>query len=344
MDALDGDNTFGIDQERLVVWGQGSGGYIAFAAASLNEYEEILIPKFIGEDGDGNPVPMVLDFVNGDIYGTSLGINPLDGDTLCYPNHVGYNSDFQACVNMGGAMGDLSWLDEGDIPMISFHSPTDPFAPYDEGIVIVPVLNLPVVEVHGSYAVQQAAAAFGNNDVFANTDFTDPYTMAADAVNEGFDGLFPLNRPEGWEADSAPWEWWDSETNLNSEAGFLTNPDMSAEKGRMFCDSIQWYVAPRLACALDLPMNPCIIPDYIEDMSNLAFMVYPNPADDILHVSSAKLIESVSVHNLLGKLVSMESYSSSNQVEIDLSNYEAGVYIVSVTVDGVTGTERVVVK
>ena len=27
-------------------------------------------------------------------------------------------------MNLGGALGDLNWLDEGDVPMVSFHGPT----------------------------------------------------------------------------------------------------------------------------------------------------------------------------------------------------------------------------
>lgn len=256
-DVAENDNQFGIDPTRIAIWGQGTGGYISLAASTIDEYSDILLPKFTLDTEDG-PVPMVIEFVNGDIYGTSVGMNPLDGDTLCYPNHVGYDSEFQVCVNMGGALGDISWLDEGDGPFISFQTPTDPFAPYTEGIVIVPGVNLPVVEVQGSYLVQQLCDLFGNNDVFADTDFTDPITMAADAINDGYDGLYPFNRPEGAEADSAPWEWWDADNNPNSANGLATNPDMSAMKGRTFIDTIQAYAAPRMMCALNLPDNPCL--------------------------------------------------------------------------------------
>lgn len=248
-------NPYGIDPDKFVVWGQGTGGYISLAAATLDAYSDILIPKFIGS----NLLPMVIEQVNGDIYGTSYGINPLDTDTLCYTNHVGYSSDFQACVNMGGALGDISWLDAGDGPFISFQAPSDPFAPYVEGTVIVPGFNLPVVDVNGSYSVQETCETLGNNASFANTTFSDSYTVAANVHNDGLQGLFPMVRPTGAEADSAPWEWWNSATNPNNDNGLLTNPDMSAEKGRTFCDSIQFYAAPRLACALNLPNNPCAI-------------------------------------------------------------------------------------
>lgn len=251
------DNPWGIDPDKFVVWGQGTGGYISLATSTIDAYEDILLPKFITTDGEGNPLPMVIEQVNGNVDGTTFGVNPLDNDTLCYPNHVGYDSDFQACVNMGGALGDISWLDENDGPFISFQAPTDPFAPYETATLIVPGVNLPVVEVMGAYVVQETCADFGNNDVFANTNLQDAYTVAADAINDGYDGLFPFNRPAGAEADSAPWEWWDPENNPNHDQGIQTNPDMSPEKGRTFIDTIQFYTAPRLACALGLPNNPC---------------------------------------------------------------------------------------
>lgn len=258
-------NPYGIDPNRIAVWGQGTGGYIAFAAATINNYitDIATLPKFVWDpSGEGTPQPMVIEFVNGNPDGTTWGINPgddlistADDDTLNYVNWPDYSSTFNTMVNMGGAMGDLSWLEDNMMPMISIHVPTDPFAPYGEGTVIVPVLNLPVVDVSGSYSVQQAANAFGNNAIFQSVQ-GDRLSDRANAVNNGYYGLFPLVRPAGQEADSAPWEWWAS-SNPNNANGLQTNPNMSPEKGRAFCDSIQWYVTPRLACALQLPGNPC---------------------------------------------------------------------------------------
>ncbi|MCP3931217.1 MAG: alpha/beta hydrolase, partial [Bacteroidetes bacterium] len=128
-------NPFGICPDKITMMGEGTGGYITLASATLNEYIDVVIPKFIGDDinGDGIPDPMVIEAINGDIYGeTILGLNPLNGDTFALPNHPGYSSDFQLCVNIGGALGDTSWLDANDPPFISFHVPDDPNAPYKE--------------------------------------------------------------------------------------------------------------------------------------------------------------------------------------------------------------------
>ncbi|MDG1159218.1 MAG: T9SS type A sorting domain-containing protein [Flavobacteriales bacterium] len=255
-DVAENGNQFGVDPTKIAMFGQGTGGYITLAAATLDEYSEVLLPKFTTEieiDGNIIPVPMVLEDVNGDIFGTSVGVNPLDGDTLCYPNHVGYSSDFSACINLGGAMGDISWLEDGDMPMISFHAPTDPFAPYTTGILIVPGANLPVVEVSGSGDVQAQVAEYGNNQLFIDAGFMDEWSMANPGTLEG---LYPVVRPEGQGVDSSPWDWW-AASNPNNASGLLTNPDMSAEKGRAYADTIQGYVAPRLACALFLENSAC---------------------------------------------------------------------------------------
>ncbi|MCB0643395.1 MAG: carboxylesterase family protein, partial [Phaeodactylibacter sp.] len=115
-EAAENGNPLGVDVDRITLWGQGTGGYISLASATLDAYTDVLLPKFTTVIG-GIPIPMVIESINGDIYGTSVGVVPPGapppftvGDTLCYPNHVGYDSDFQLCVNMGGALGDTSWL------------------------------------------------------------------------------------------------------------------------------------------------------------------------------------------------------------------------------------------
>ena len=51
---------------------------------------------------------------------------------------------------MGGAMGDSSWIEAGEVPMVSFHGVADPLTPYATAIVIVASTGDPIVEVSGS--------------------------------------------------------------------------------------------------------------------------------------------------------------------------------------------------
>jgi hypothetical protein len=144
-------NPHGIDPERITVWGQGTGGYLSFAAAYLRRYDQILTTsdplKFILPTPLGD-VPMVMEQYNGTIDASGPGtivdtsyhvITQLPpGDTLCTPNHVGYSSDFALCVNLGGALSDSTWLEAGNIPLISFHVPSDVFAPCETDVINVP--------------------------------------------------------------------------------------------------------------------------------------------------------------------------------------------------------------
>ncbi|MFM9422150.1 MAG: hypothetical protein RIR06_611 [Bacteroidota bacterium] len=340
--VAESNNPFGIDPSRIAVWGQGTGGYITLAASGIDNYTDILLPKFTTSAG----IPMVLDFVNGDIYGTSVGVNPLDGDTLCYANHVGYSSDFTVAVNMGGACGDISWIDATDNPIVSFQVPTDPFAPYYTGTVIVPGLNLPVVEVSGSYEVQYALSQYGNNGVFQLAEGYipgQPFTDAANLSNNGFFGLFPFNRPATQPADSGPWEWWDTATNPGSANGLLTNPDMSAAKGKAFCDSIMGYSVPRIACAFNLQDSPCYIG--VSEEEEMSFGVFPNPATTSFAVRANGRIAAIRVSNNLGQVVYNTNINNQEVAFVNTSSWSSGLYFVElISTEGNSAIQKLIIE
>jgi|JI6StandDraft_1071083.scaffolds.fasta_scaffold38643_2 hypothetical protein len=327
------ENPYGIDPGKICVWGQGTGGYISFAAATINNYSDIAIPKFTREleipVGSGNfvLVPMVIELVNGDIYGTSVGINPNDGDTLCYINHPGYSSDFNVAVNMGGAMGDSTWVTSEDPPMISFHVPSDPFAPYNVGTVIVPGLNLPVVEVSGSGHVQEMANSLGLNTSFELADVAgDVYTTQANLYNDGNYGLYRLNRPTGMENDSAPWEWWDA-SNPNNANGLLTNPDMSPTKGMTYLDTIQGYAAPRIMCALGLAGSPCAVS--VNEVEAPQFNLFPNPTRDMFTITSNEFLSGIVVRSVTGEIVFSKENLNTKFYQVD-KDFASGLYTIEV--------------
>jgi len=321
-------NPYKVDTSRIVAWGQGTGGYISLATSTIDEYLDVVLPKFIGQDitGDGQPDPMVLEPVHGDPDGTSFGINPLNGDTLCIPNHVGYESGFDLCVNMGGALGDTSWIDAGDNPFISFHLPTDPFAPYTEGILIVPTTNEQVVEVQGSYLVAKKANELGINDIFVTADFQDPVTAEANTRNDGFEGLYPLigSNP----LDSGPWEWWDPEANDNHENGIQTNPDMSAEKARTYIDTIMAYYAPRACAALALPCSPLGTDDNLLNAEEIGLVVSSNPGVEAVYLqtNAAYPVKDLLLYDISGRLVQSQLEVNNNSLTIPRADLSSGMY------------------
>lgn len=72
-----------------------------------------------------------------------------------------------------------------------------------------------------------------------------------------------------------------------------------------------------------------------------SFKAYPNPVKDVLNLSYATDITSVEVYNMLGQNVMTKTLNVS-QGQIDMSNLNAGNYIVKVTADGLTKTIKVI--
>ena len=277
--AEDG-NPWGVDGSKIAMFGQGTGGYITLASSTISSYNDIIlddmgnpIAKFWYDPGDGSFIPMVVETIHGNPDATTDTYAPasLGGFQLCIANHTGYSSEFNFQMNMGGALGDLNWLDEGDMPMVSFQSPHDAFAPYETAVLVVPTTNELVVEVSGAYHVHEEINGYtnNNNDPFASLGLPDP----ASENNNGWDGLYPVlnNYVDGVPTepfDGAPWEWWDydfwSSIDPTLAATQLSlNPTMGPAEANYWIDIIQDYTAPRLAATLDLAeLGPgCTDPD-----------------------------------------------------------------------------------
>jgi Secretion system C-terminal sorting domain len=263
---------YGVDTTRITVFGSGTGGYISLAAASLDKYTEIFANtkpagKFVLNP---NPfTPMVIENFNGNINGTNLGVAAVDfgvpkGDTMCIPSNLGPTSNFHLAVNLGGALGDLSWLDKNSVPTISYHTPNDFYAPYKEAVLKVvasATAVFDIVNVMGSYNVQKKQDSLNINAKWKALKLNDVYSQAANKLNDGYDGLCPIAglKPQ----DSSPWNWWDvaywSNIKHPSVAGASIHqvalqgaPLTTATRGKLYCDTIIGYFAPRAYAQLDL--------------------------------------------------------------------------------------------
>jgi len=325
-------NPYGVDTSKIVGWGQGTGGYITLAASVLDRYSDIVNAsegKFIGGTA-AMPVPYVIESIHGDIYGTAFGKHPVTGDTLSLPNHVGYGSDFQLCVNMGGALADSAWLDATDLPLIAYHEPRDPFAPYKEGIVLVPVVNLPVIKVQGSYVATKKADLLGLQKKMRDLKLNDIYTQNANKKNDGIEGLYPVTGDNPFDSD--PWNWWDTTVIVaaNSRNGLLTNPNMSAAKARRYIDTLIGYFAPRAFAVLNLGTfvnTPDLLKDY-----EVGFKMMPNPMinQTLLQTNLRYPMKSVTIYDLNGKVLRSMPKINTNNLTIYRNELPQGAYFLQV--------------
>ena len=109
------------------------GAIAAVNVGYLNNIEEI--PSFLMDEYD------------------SLG--GLEGNS----GNEGYDSSFHGIVNLCGAVGDASWIEEGDIPIVSMHGDQDDVIPYDENLVTLFGLD---IQVDGSYIIHETMLDLGN--------------------------------------------------------------------------------------------------------------------------------------------------------------------------------------
>ncbi|MBZ0204954.1 MAG: T9SS type A sorting domain-containing protein [Flavobacteriales bacterium] len=358
-----GANIYAIDASKIILYGEGTGGYITLATVTLDDPSELLIDKFLPD-----PFEPDVSYVDSTTVGNIEGFG--GSLTLYRPN--GFDSDVNFCVNAGGALADTSWLAPGDVPMVSFHTVFDPFAPFGDGIVIVPTTGEQVVPVQGSNVFMELVNQYGNNSSFTNLVGNDPYTTRARSlydtdqthgtntvhINANNEGLYPLVTPN-WPAqipgtleEASPWQWWDPDGALAQtvvapgpppitagQASQASNPNFGPGKGRMYIDTIMGYMNPRIVCALDL--GPCGLVS-IADSDPIAVGVelFPNPAHDVVRISSATAtIRMVDVYDINGRRVHSENVENK---AFNLHRYDlkAGAYFVTLTFDQGTVTRK----
>lgn len=355
--AAENGNTYKIDPDRIILYGEGTGGYIALAYNTLDNYMKLLIPKFINQN---TQQPYVDTLISGNIEGF--------GGSKNVDNHPGYSSKVNMIINAGGALADTTWMSSGQAPVVSFQCVRDPFAPYGTGIVIVPTTNEPVVEVSGAGVFQRINDQLGNNCAFDTVTFTDPYSLRAqslyDQVVDYMDapytinigrgsGLFPILRPlaaQRLHNEASPWQFWDSvalaalgqqaiNAHLNSKQ---SNPDMSKAKALAYIDTIMGFALPRVYRVLNLgnlnePVYDCNAASARNlKKSQLKLSLYPNPAVSSLHIElkdAASHIKEIRILDVTGRTILSEKPTELTRHIVNLSAIQEGIYFATVELD-----------
>jgi hypothetical protein len=359
-------NPYRIDPNKIVMGGDGTGGYITYGVAFVKDYSQINLLKFQDFTDPLNPVPYVDSALLGGPYG-------LEMRALNVPNHVGFSSDIQMGFALGGACGDSSWVDAGDPPFAALHTVGDRLAPYKVADVVEPVNNDVVIQTaSGGYTTVSNNNARGNNDVWKGIQWTDPYNQAAATKNDGIDGLFPLDPPftpcmrqcttsipnapmDTCEYDGGPWQWYNEAIftqfiypQLPQAAVFtaqelictynLGNPNDPA-RARTYIDTIVGFLTPRIVVALGLPNNVGI-----QDLkSETQLKAFPNPTTGILklRVGDATPIRGVEVFDAMGRLLLTREGLRTTDYTLDGSSFTKGLYLVKVHFDQGAVTEKI---
>ncbi|HEX5113430.1 MAG TPA: T9SS type A sorting domain-containing protein, partial [Saprospiraceae bacterium] len=353
-----GGNPYRICENRIGLFGDDTGGYIAAHAAVLDNYEKILEDEelWIYVDSMTGFIPMIIPEVNGDVTGKTIGINPPNfppfpaGDTLCYPNHVRDNSSFQVAVNLAGAVAYKPWIMPGQPPIISVQTPYDDTTPFYCGDVFVKP-DLYVINVCGAHAIAEAEELVGNTTIFDNiedylvNDFQRSVEAVALSRNDGYNCLFPVLGDTI--TDINPWDFWSPEDNVNHVNGILYNPHMSKAKAELYMDSILAYVLPRIYVAMDIdvPGASCITStDYIP-AEDTDFSLKPNPTVDEIEISSTsgEEINEARLYDVKGTLVKQDKVIGQSIHKMNIRGMSPGIYILHIQFDrGITARKVII--
>ena len=354
-------NTYKINPNKIALFGEGSGGYVSLAYLSMDKYSELTLPKFVWATGPSAGQS----YIDTNTVG---GLDGLGGVLNLYQDN-GANSDVAMQINTGGALADTSWLEAGDGPMVSFHAVRDGYAPFENGIVIVPTTNEDVVEVQGPNLFIRKANSLGNNDSFKDEMFfDDPYTERARSiygntysyflpapnnnvtVKTYLDGCFPVVLPLAPAQllnGGAPWQWWDLNTltavvaGVNGQLGtsydantihqnsLASNPNMSPALGNAWLDTIVGYALPRVMLAMTLPGAQVF--SVPEESAASSIGIYPNPVVDRLTIDMNEVSTSVESVELVNALgqVVRSERVSGLTLEWTLPGLESGIYFLN---------------
>jgi hypothetical protein len=283
-------------------------------------------------------------------------------------------------VNMGGALGDASWLEgkAGEPAMLGFHVLSDPFAPFADGAVIVPTTREFVVSVSGTRSIVQKANTTGINAKLApaNTEQTfvnlknqllknvplpnGPNTnIGGQPTTLSADNMYPFVTP-GNRFEAGPWEWWDTTTLKLVVAGFnaatgrkddwkvlhsnglLTNPNMSKAKAMSYIDTMMQVFVPRAYLQLNLATST----EEVISADVVKLKIGPNPVADRIYLESATefKMRDIALYSLDGKMVRGYANVDENDFELQRGNIPPGTYVLQVRFDKGVVAKKLILK
>ena len=173
-------------------------------------------------------------------------------------------------------------------------------------------------------------------------ELADDVSLAANALNDGMDGLYPVlnNYVDGTPSepfDSSPWQWWDvavvqavDSAQGTSIAGtqLMMNPTMGPDEALPWIDIIQGYTAPRMAVALGLTETSSGVENVVKGET---FTVYPNPTSGFTTIAFSEPAPFCSLYTMDGRIVRQwPLIGVEGSFSVDLSNLTAGTYVVQI--------------
>ena len=144
-DARENGNTYRIDTNNIFIGGSSAGGFAAVHVAYLDKLSEM--PNWVDTTAAG-----------------------LDGGLEGNSGNQGYPSQVKAVFSLAGALRDTSWIESGDLPLLSMHATMDETVPY--GTDLISVIIYDIIVVSGSSDIHRRLDNVGVENCFYSVDGT----------------------------------------------------------------------------------------------------------------------------------------------------------------------------
>ncbi|MBI3500226.1 MAG: T9SS type A sorting domain-containing protein [Bacteroidetes bacterium] len=244
-------NIYRIDPNYIFAGGASAGGFMVVQLAYLDKPSE---------------VPSAID--------TNL-LGGLEGSS----GNSGYSSSVNAIVNLCGAIFDTTWMQPGDIPMVSAQGGADELVPYDTHMMSDP-LGLPIMTVSGTCTMHIRAYHIG---------LTNPYHTYYGQHHT---------------SPGSP------QANLDTTI-FISSDFLYQQLGCTPSSSVSYTNQP--TCAGSPPPPPPPPPTSTQEfiLSEENINVFPNPSSGEFEVRSSEFkVEKVEVYDIMGKIVEQKTLNS----------------------------------
>lgn len=82
----------------------------------------------------------------------------------------------------------------------------------------------------------------------------------------------------------------------------------------------------------------------VKDPNERSFIVYPNPAKEILRIEAQKIIKSIIVYDLLGRPMMVRSRLDSTKIQLPVTDLPAGLYLLRVQTEGGVSSREILIE
>jgi hypothetical protein len=190
---------------------------------------------------------------------------------------------------------------------------------------------------------------YSGNGELSESAAVENVKVAPNTIERAFTGFNLYRQEVGVDADYVLYQTIPYVEGQTAYCYFDKAPAVKAQTLYNYQVTANW-VGDTDACesapALNIPMTEDYVPVFVTEIGDneaSETKLYPNPATDMVNISSSQPMERITVLNYVGQVVFNQELSGEKATTLNTASYEAGVYVVRIETQDVTITKRVVI-